>query len=1016
MHNIYDKLVRISIGKDFSTFEPITIKFSDIPKLVCSENIMYSPVQFVDNKRKSANFTKLADILILDFDEGWNQEHEDLFNNYIGWKVPTKSHMKLKNDIICERYRIILLLDRSINLDYREYRRLYKHIMRDLNLDSDTSCVDAARFYYSAKQPIENCIKLKGTKFFEWQKFSYKDVQYASLIKEQEEIDVSKYKHIDVSFLDTLQHSKRYQCPLCHLEGLDKRKHHLGFNTEDGYPTCFYDENHSKILRRLYKLYKYGTVLDEIEEISDMVREKCTEDLIKIAKYNPKPTNYTEDVRVLYDKALDLIETDTFVDLDIETFCEEYVAETLEECEARLSKDYKYIKGAYTRKCDSYKNIALDTFKNKIRIITLGGGGAVCPFDMYYVTDEQKQRILNIVKNKIVIGHNIKFDIKSIMASYGEEYCPSYCFDTMIASKMIHMALDPEEQQIGHSLASTAFRFLDYTMDKEVEHSWGNDNLSPRQLEYASSDVKVIRPIFKEQVKQFKQIYGKFDTENYDINELRFLGPLVDEHPILALEMQTLLEVIRIEFTGIKTNIPMMEKKIDFYNDCIDKTDAELGINCGSAKQCVEFLKKYVDPNIEQSDKSTLSSYADKFPIVQKIIDAKAYRTRKGLMESMSDTSIHPYDNRVHPNFNQLLSTGRFSCSNPNMQQIPADIKNDIYSSDEDGIVYDTDYAAVELRLVTVVSGDPLMLEAYKQNKDMHYLTASLLFHKEIPKTPEEKEDAERNPNTRFVQKWQRSFAKGMNFGLIYGLHWTTFAASVIKQGLGMTEEEAHAYYDKFFDTYKGIKNMISRAKKTFIDGEDVNVTRWIKNKHGYLCRVVRPTAFYTTCKTLLGRIIAIDGERKMMNYPVQGSGADTIKLAICKLGYNTRKDTTSHRTINLVHDDTIGQSKVRDFDINSKYFRGALEWAINFILRKKFYTPVDQDFCILSMFGEEVFLEKARTLEEINEKLIDTMKHDYSLLQEYQSLNDIDNVNKYTKKLNTQYKILNKLKEYLNN
>ena len=999
---MYDKVVRLSLGQDFSRFIPYSIKFSELPKLLCSSNVLYSPVQFNDGIRKSANFLGFADFLVLDFDEGWNEYHENLFNQYIGYKVPTKSHMKDKGGIICERYRIILLLATPLNLDKHSYKYLYKHIMNDLKLNSDTSCVDTARFYYSAPQPVENCIELKGTEFFPWKKFNYKDLQYASLNQTESNIDITDYKDMDLSYLPELEHSKRYECPLCAAEGLDPNKHHLGFNKDEDYPTCFYDETHSKILRKVYKIYKYGEIENKMEAIQDMVREKCTEDLIKVGKYNPQPTNYTSEIHSYWDKALDAIEKDSEVCCDIETFSEEYVAETYEEAEQRLCADYKYIKGAYDRKCGEYSGVALDPFKNKIRIITLEGGGVACPFDMYFVTPEQKQRILNCIKRSMIIGHNLKFDIKSIMVKY--------CFDTMIASRMIHMACDPEDQQSGHNLEATAFRFLNFKMDKHIEHTWGEDNLSPEQLKYCGMDVKVLRPIYKEQVRQFKQIYGDFDTENYDIEKLKFLGPLVNVHPILALEMQTLLEVIRIEHTGVKPNIPMMEEKIEYYDRLIEDTDAELGINCGSAKQCIQFLKERVNPNIDSSSQATLSEYWDN-PIVEKISNSKMARTRRGLMVSMSDTNIHPYDGRIHPNFNQLLNTGRFSCSGPNMQQIPKDIKNTIYQSSEDGAVFDTDYAAVELRLATVVSNDPVMLENYKNGVDMHYYTASKLYKKEIPHTEDEKEDAEKNPNSKFISKQERGLGKMTNFGLIYGMHWTTFQCHGEVNGFDMTDKEAQDYVDTFFKTYTGLKKVIDDAKNLFLYGQDVTIPRWIRFKNGSLNKMDKQVPFFTQCKTLLGRRLAVDTERKLMNYPVQGSGADAIKLGICWMGYKTREKSTSYKTINLVHDDTIGESKLIDFDINSAIFREALEFAINYILRYKFYTPVNQDFCILSMFGEEVFLEEALTLQDAEHKLVEKIQHGI------QKLEKETNQEEKTKKiveLNREHRILQKLRKVL--
>lgn len=1014
MDNVYDKNIRISLGKDFSKFMPITVKFSEMPNIVCSPNVLYSPTQYANNERKAANFLGFTDILIFDFDEGWTKEKDDFFNNFIGYKVPTKSHMKEKNGLICERYRIILLLDKSINLNYREYKRLYKHIIKDLKLESDTSCVDACRFYYSSEQPINNCIKFEGNQYFNWEKYNYPDLKFAKLINEENEIDVSAFEGLDLSYLSNLNPSKRYPCPICRLEGFDQKGHHLGFNKDENYPTCFFDEDHSKILRRLYNKYKYSNTKNRIEEISNMVREKCTPDLIKLGQRNPKPTNYNSDLLTLYDKSLDVIEQDAIVDLDIETFYDYFVDETLEECEARLGKDYKYIKGAYNKKCEEFKNLALDPLLNKIRIITLSGNGAVCPFDMYYVTDIQKQRILNIIKNKLIVGHNLKFDLRSIMNKYGEDVCPQYCFDTMLASRMIHMALDPEDQVIGHNLEATAFRFINFKMDKHIEHSWGNDNLTPEQLKYCGMDVKVLRPIFKEQCKQFMQIYGKFDSTHYNMSEIEYLGPLVQTHPVLALEMQTMLEMARLENSGVLSNSKMMLKQIDYYTELIDRYDNDLGINIGSSKQCVPLLQKYVDPKIDSSSKETLASYKDN-PIVAKIMEGKQARTRKGLMESMAITNVHPFDGRIHASFNQLLSTNRFACKNPNMQQIPRTIKNEVYMSGPDTIVYDDDYAAVELRLVTVVSGDKVLLEAYKNNTDLHYLTSSLLLDKKIPHTVEEKEDAEKNPNSQFVSKEERGFGKSCNFGLVYGISKEGFIALLRQNGSTMTDQELGKYYDKYYSSYPGVKAMIDNARKTFMYGTDKTIDRWIELKNGHLQKVTKEVPFYTHCRTLFGRVLTVDTQNKLMNYPVQGSGADTIKLAITKLGYESRKIKSTHRTINLIHDDTVGECIVTDFDTVSPIFRGALEWAVNYVLRHAFFTSVDKDFCILSMFGEEVMIEGALTLKDAQEKLIEMMKHNYEKFVKAKEANETEELVKLSEKLNTQNRVLEKLTKVIN-
>ena len=106
MMDVYAKLVRLSLGQNYSTFKPITIPFNQVPSLACSSGLMYSLGQFKDNVRRSANYKGYADLIVFDFDEGWSSELDDLFNNFYGYKIPTKSHMKEKNGIVCERYRI----------------------------------------------------------------------------------------------------------------------------------------------------------------------------------------------------------------------------------------------------------------------------------------------------------------------------------------------------------------------------------------------------------------------------------------------------------------------------------------------------------------------------------------------------------------------------------------------------------------------------------------------------------------------------------------------------------------------------------------------------------------------------------------------------------------------------------------------------------------------------------------------------------------------------------------------
>lgn len=247
------------------------------------------------------------------------------------------------------------------------------------------------------------------------------------------------------------------------------------------------------------------------------------------------------------------------------------------------------------------------------------------------------------------------------------------------------------------------------------------------------------------------------------------------------------------------------------------------------------------------------------------------------------------------------------------------------------------------------------------------------------------------------------------NFGLIYGMHWSTFQVHGEVNGFELTDQEAQDYVNSFFDTYKGLKAVVENSKNLFMYGTELEIPRWIKYKNDTLHQVTRTVGFFTQCKTLLGRRLAVDTDRKLMNYPVQGSGADAIKLGICRMGYITRQKQSTYRSINLVHDDTIGKSKLYDFDFNSEIFRESLEFAINYILRYHFRTPVNQDFCILSMFGEEVFLEEALTLQDVDAKIIEKMKEYFEKLKKS---TDTEEQVELTKELNKYNRVLTKLRD----
>ena len=939
--NVYDTPISISVApsNSFVDFYPKTIAFKEMAVLVHTP-LKYCATTFRDNRRKASNFSGKSNIIILDFDEGFPDEYWDIFDKYVGIIAPTKSHMKDKHGLICPRYRVILLLKTPMITNYYRHKQIYKHIIKDLGVKADGACVDASRFYYGSPENKHLTRFLKGTELFDWTKYDYEDFRYVDF-KAPVDIDITPYKHLDLSYLDTLNQSKRYECPICAMNGDDPRKHHLGFEKERKIVTCFYDDEHSIILRKLY----YNKNKEQMEEEANMGKERCQISDIPVATRYPHPTNYADDTLAKYDAALSVLEKSPVIFLDTETFSEKRVVISLEEAK-ELLKDKGYVKTAYNHALEQFDGVALDPLMNRIRLIQLGNGQINVPFDLYYARPDQITRILNIIKNSFIVGQNLKFDFSSIMNKFGEQWLPKYCFDTFIASKLIHQALDYELDPLGHNLGAIAFRYLGIHMKKDQGGSdWGVDNLSHDQIRYSIEDISVLPAIYAKMLEKFKEVYGPFEWTHHDKEQLRFLGPLLDIHPVLAIEMQFVLELARIETVGVPVDKELLTKVRAKNMAEMEDIEKYLGINAKSSPQCVAFLQKYVDPTITSSNKETLKAYAGN-PYADKMSRGKALSTRTGLINSMLDT--HPFDDRLHTSFTQILSTGRMASKGPNMQQIPRTIKDYIYKSRPGYIISDADYPAVELRIEAVVTEDPVMIEAYREKQDLHYKTAYGIFKKPIPHTPEEKAAAEHGGN--FISKEERGKGKTANFGLIYGMIAETLQDYYKQSGVTISLDEATKIRNAFMDLYPNVAKTIEATYSEFMRGKEVE--KEILTKEGSFKRKV---PYFTYIRTLMGRRTAVESPNKKLNYPVQGTGADIAKIAVCWIMYHIRQAGLDMHIINMIHDDIVYEAAVKDYEQSKKIFVDGMSFAVNYVLKHFFETDMNDEFTDLSIEGKAV-------------------------------------------------------------
>lgn len=305
--------------------------------------------------------------------------------------------------------------------------------------------------------------------------------------------------------------------------------------------------------------------------------------------------------------------------------------------------------------------------------------------------------------------------------------------------------------------------------------------------------------------------------------------------------------------------------------------------NINSPKQLgVILFEKLQMPNGKKT-KSGYSTAADvleklaiDYPIVSTILE---YRQLTKLKSTYADGLLKfiGNDERIHCHFNQTITqTGRISCTDPNLQNIPIrmELGREIRKAfvPKDGCIFiDADYSQIELRILAHMSGDDNLIAAYNSGDDIHKITASQVFH--IPLNE--------------VTKEQRSNAKAVNFGIIYGI--SSFGLS---QDLSITRKEAKEYIEQYFEAYPTIKN--------YIDGLVASA-----KKKGYSVTMFdrRRTIPELASSNFMQRSF---GERIAMNSPIQGTAADIIKIAMINVSKALQDMNLKSKLILQVHDELL--------------------------------------------------------------------------------------------------------------
>jgi DNA polymerase-1 len=470
------------------------------------------------------------------------------------------------------------------------------------------------------------------------------------------------------------------------------------------------------------------------------------------------------------------------------------------------------------------------------------------------------------------IGHNLKYDIK-VLSNYD---MPVYgkLFDTMIA----HYLINPDMRHNMDVLAETYLNYQPVSITELIGKK-GKNQLSMRvvpvkdQTEYAVEDSDI--------TLQLKEHF----TKELEIGNVTRLFNEVE------LPLVSVLTAMEIEGINLNTDF-LKELSVDLTSGIqrLEQSIYELAgeeFNIASPKQLGPILfdkLKLVDKPKKtktgqySTAEDVLSYLAKDHEIVANILEYRQYKKLQSTYVDALPNEINPKTGRVHTVYAQAVAaTGRLSSNNPNLQNIPIrtergrQVRKAFVPRDENHVLLAADYSQIELRIIAALSEEETMIQAFKNGEDIHASTAAKVFNVPIEE----------------VTREQRSNAKTVNFGIIYGV-----SAFGLSNQTNLTRKESKALIDLYYQTYPKLRSYMA---------EQVDFAR----ENGYVETVLQRRRYL---KDINSRNAIVRGaaERNAVNAPIQGSAADIIKLAMINIHNRFEKENFQSKMLLQVHDELV--------------------------------------------------------------------------------------------------------------
>lgn len=549
--------------------------------------------------------------------------------------------------------------------------------------------------------------------------------------------------------------------------------------------------------------------------------------------------------------------------------------------------------------CIDFETTGLDTLTDEI----IGISFAIKSKEAFYLdlsgrTNIDKEACKKLVFDTLakedikIIGHNLKYEYKMMRAI--DKKMGNIYFDTMVAAYLIN----PSRGR--YNMDDLALSYLSYNT---IKYSDITDNAKNTLLDVELKDVVEYACEDADITFRFYEYFAPL-LNTYNLEELFF-----------NVEMPLISVLADMEFDGVYISTEKMKSLSEEYASLLEKTKEKIykqageEFNLQSPKQLeyilFEKLKikstKKTKTGAYSTDEEVLRDLAPREKIAEYMLTYRKYSKLKNTYLDVFPTLVHKKTNRIHAFFNQTVTaTGRLSSSEPNLQNIPArgdegkDIRN-TFIAEKGNVLIAADYSQIELRLLAHFSNDPVLVEAFKNNDDIHRKTAMKIY----------------SVSKEHVTPSMRNTAKIINFSIIYGK--TAFGLS---KELNISRKEADDFIKGYFSTYSQVKPFCEKVI------EDVKAKGYVRTMLGRI-RDLSKTINSSNA------VVRNEAERMALNTLIQGSAADMIKVAMIAIHKEFKNHFKTAKIVMQVHDELVVEVSEKEADKAMTIMKEIMEHSV---------------------------------------------------------------------------------------